>query len=325
MQAVVISGAGGPDVLSVQEVPEPEPGVEQVRVRVRAAGLNRADVLQRKGHYPAPPGSPEHIPGLEFAGEVEALGPGARALRVGQRVYGICGGGGQAELVVAHERAVAPVPETLDLVAAGGVPEVFMTVHDALFSQAGLAMGEWLLVHAAGSGIGTASVQLAHAAGARTLGTSRTPEKLERLCDLGLDVPLAATGFGEAARAATGGHGVDVVLDVVGGGYLAQNLVALAPKGRMVMLSTLGGASEVIDLRLVLAKRLRLMGSVLRARPLEEKISVTQAFIRQVNPLLARGRVRPIVDRVFDLGDVRAAHTYLESDASFGKVILTLS
>jgi NADPH2:quinone reductase len=324
MKAVMITGAGGPEVLAVREAPEPEPGPEQVRVRVRAAGLNRADILQRRGQYPAPPGSPASIPGLEFAGEVESLGPGVQHLRVGQRVYGICGGGGQAAFVVAHERMVAPIPDCLDIVAAGGVPEVFMTVHDALFSQAHLALGESVLIHAVGSGIGTAAVQLARVAGARTLGTSRTPAKLERARELGLDVALAGESFAEAARRETGSAGVQVVLDVVGGPYLAGNLAALAIRGRMVMLATLGGASESLPLGPLLSKRLRLMGSVLRPRPLEEKIAVTQAFAAHVNPLLASGQVRPIVDRVFELADVAAAHAYLESDASFGKVILAL-
>jgi putative PIG3 family NAD(P)H quinone oxidoreductase len=324
MRAVVIDGAGGPEVLSVREAPTPEPGPEQVRVRVRAAGLNRADVLQRRGHYPAPPGSPSDIPGLEFAGDVERLGPGVHAVQLGQRVYGICGGGAQAEYIVTHERLLAPIPDCLDWTSAAGVPEVFMTVHDALFTQAGLGMGETVLIHAVGSGIGTAAVQLARAAGARTFGTSRTPEKLERAGSLGLDVGLEATGFADAVRAQTGGAGVDVILDVVGGPYLADNLASLAPLGRIVVLAAMGGGKAPLPFGLLMSKRARVMGSVLRARPLEEKIEVTRAFARHVNPLLAAGTVRPIVDRVMPLSDVAAAHTYMESDASFGKVILTV-
>jgi putative PIG3 family NAD(P)H quinone oxidoreductase len=324
MRAVVIEGAGGPEVLSVREVPTPEPGPEQVRVRVRAAGLNRADVLQRRGQYPAPPGSPADIPGLEFAGEVECVGPGTRAVDVGQRVYGICGGGGQAEFIVTHERLLAPVPDRLDWIGAAGVPEVFMTAHDALFTQAGLAMGESVLVHAVGSGIGTAAVQLARAAGAQTFGTSRTPAKLERAKALGLHVGLDAPGFLGALRARTDGTGVDVILDVIGGPYLADNLAALATQGRIVVLAAMGGGKAPLPFGLLLSKRARLMGSVLRARPLEEKIQVTRAFARQVNPLLAAGAARPIIDRVFELNEVAAAHAYMESDASFGKVILAL-
>ena len=324
MKAVVIEGAGGPEVLSVREVPTPQPGPEQVRVRVRAAGLNRADVLQRRGHYPAPPGSPSDIPGLEFAGEVDLVGPGVRAVAPGQRVYGIAGGGAQAEFIVTHERLLAPVPECLDWTTAAGVPEVFMTVHDALFAQAELALGESVLIHAVGSGIGTAAVQLARAAGARTFGTSRTPDKLVRAQALGLEVGLDAAGFADAVRDQTGGTGVDVILDVVGGPYLADNLAALAPRGRIVVLAAMGGGKAPLPFGLLMSKRARLMGSVLRARPIEEKIRVTRAFARQGNPLLAAGLVRPVVDRVFELGDVAAAHTYMESDASFGKVILTV-
>ncbi len=325
MRAVVIRGAGGPEVLSAEEVPTPEPGPEQVLVRVEAAGLNRADILQRMGRYPAPPGSPTQIPGLEFAGQVATLGPNVHAVQVGQRVYGICGGGGQAEYVVAHERMLAPIPDRLTTVEAGGVPEVFMTVHDALFTQAGLGLSEWVLIHAAGSGIGTAAVQLAKAAGARTLGTSRTPSKLERVCELGLDVPLGAESFVEGVNEATGGRGANVVLDVVGGPYLAANVTALAQRGRMVVLATMGGQSEVLPLGMLMGKRLRIMGSVLRARPLEEKIAVTQAFIRHVNPLLETGAVRPIVDRVFPLEEVAAAQSYMESNQSFGKVVLQMA
>jgi NADPH:quinone reductase-like Zn-dependent oxidoreductase len=239
-------------------------------------------------------------------------------------VYGICGGGAQADYIVTHERLLAPIPDCLDWTSAAGVPEVFMTVHDALFTQAGLGMGETVLIHAVGSGIGTAAVQLARAAGARTFGTSRTPQKLERAASLGLDVGLEATGFADAVRARTGGAGVDVILDVVGGPYLADNLASLATRGRIVVLAAMGGGKAPLPFGLLMSKRARVMGSVLRARPLEEKIEVTRAFARHVNPLLAAGTVRPIVDRVMPLSDVAAAHTYMESDTSFGKVILTV-
>ena len=324
MKAVTVRGVGGPEVVHVADVPEPRPGAGEVRVRVRAAGVNRADILQRQGSYPAPPGSPPDLLGLEFAGEVESLGEGARLWRVGQRVYGICGGGGQAELVVAHERALAAIPDNLDFAAAGAVPEVFITVHDALFTQAQLQPGESLLIHAVGSGIGTTAVQLARVAGARTFGTSRTNEKLERARSLGLDDGVPAAGFADAVRERTGGRGVDVILDVVGGGYLAENLAALALKGRLVILAHLGGADAPLPVAKLMARRARIIGTVLRARPLEEKIAATQAFARLVNPLLADGTVRPVVDRTFALADAAAAQVYMESNASFGKVVLTL-
>lgn len=324
MRAVVVRGAGGPEVLSVATVPDPEPAGQEVRVRVRAAGLNRADILQRRGQYPAPPGSPADILGLEFAGEIESVGDAVRSWRAGDRVYGICGGGGQAELVVAHERAIARIPDGLDFTEAAGVPEVFITVHDALFTQAQLALGESVLIHAVGSGIGTAAVQLARAAGARTLGTSRTPDKLERIAELGLDHALPAEGFPDAVRQATGGEGVQVLLDVVGGPYLAANIAALAPRGRMVILAAMGGGEGTFPVLTFQAKRLRIMGTVLRARPLEEKIAATQAFVRHVSPLLERGTVRPIIDRVYALSEVAAAHAHMEANASFGKIVLAL-
>lgn len=325
MKAVVIREPGGSEVLAIQDRPVPEPAHEQILVRIFAAGLNRADISQRQGRYPSPPGSPPDVPGLEFAGEVAALGTGAQGVKVGDRVYGICGGGGQAEYVVVHARSVAPVPDSLEWVEAGGVPETFMTVHDALFTRAQLALGETVLIHAVGSGIGTTAVQLAHATGARAFGTSRTAAKLDRARDeLGLDAGFVGEGFAEAVLAATDGAGVDVVLDSVGGPYLAGNLGALAMKGRMVVLATMGGSQEAIPLRHLTAKRLTLMGTVLRARPLEEKVAVTRAFAHHVNPLLSQRRVRPIIDRVFELDEVAAAYTYLESNESFGKVVLRI-
>ena len=324
MKAVVVTGKGGTDVLAVRDVPDPIAGSGEVRVRVHAAGINRADVLQRQGRYPAPPGSPADILGLEFAGEVESIGDGVRMWNAGDRVYGICGGGGQAELVVAHERAVARVPPALDLVTAAAVPETFITCHDALFTQAQLQMGETVLIHAAGSGIGTTAVQLARAAGARTLGTSRTPDKLQRATELGLDHALPADGFAASVLERTGGEGAHVVLDVIGGAYLAANVAALALKGRLVMLATLGGADQPLPVSEIMRKRIRIFGTVLRARPLEEKIAATSAFARHVGPLLAAGTVRPIVDRVFPLHEVAAAHRHMESNASFGKIVLTL-
>jgi NADPH2:quinone reductase len=325
VRAVVVRDSGGPEQVSVRDVPEPVPAPHEIRIRVRAAGVNRADILQRQGRYPAPPGSPPDILGLEFAGEVESLGSAAREWKVGDRVYGICGGGGQADLVVAHERAVAAIPDVLDFVKAAAVPEVFITVHDALFTQAQLAMGESVLIHAVGSGIGTTAVQLARVAGARTFGTSRTPEKLDRAKQLGLDHGLAANGFAEAVHELTHGLGVQVVLDVVGGAYLAANVSALGAKGRLVILATLGGADQPLPVQTVMSKRLRIMGTVLRARPLEEKIAATQAFARHVNPLLASGAVRPVIDRVFALDDAPAAHRHMEANASFGKIVLALA
>src|SRR5438552_11495229 len=275
MKAVVITRPGGPEVLEIQNVETPEPLGDYIRVRVRAAGLNRADLLQRAGGYPAPAGSPSNIPGLEFAGEVDAVGSLVRAWKPGQRVMGLAGGGAQAEYILAHEGLLVEIPENLDFVQAGGIPEVFITAHDALFTQAGLQMGERLLVHAAGSGVGTAAIQVAHASGATVYGTSRTADKLERIRDLnfGLDASVAVgdtpAKFVEAVRNWTAGAGVDVILDLVGGNYFSANLDALAPRGRLICVGTMAGAKSAIDLGLLLRKRVTIIGPMLRGGSLE--------------------------------------------------------
>ena len=329
MRAVQIVSHGGVEALSVREVAHPgQPLADRVLVRVHAAGLNRADILQRMGRYPAPQGFPQDIPGLEFAGSVEQIGEEVRNVRLGQRVFGITAGGAQAEYVVVPEAALVHVPANLTWAEAAAVPEVFITAHDALFSQAGLEMGESVLVHAAGSGVGTAAVQLAHAAGATVYGTSRTAEKLERARPFGLDEAVTvgsdATAFAEAVREWTNGAGVNVVLDLVGGAYLSANLEALAHRGRLMFVGTSAGASAELNLGIVMRKRLRLIGTVLRARSAEEKARATRRFAAHVVPLLASGRVRPVIDRVYPMEEVRAAHERLESNESFGKIVLLI-
>jgi NADPH2:quinone reductase len=329
MRAVYITSPGGVESLSVREVAQPaRPAANRVRVRVRAAGLNRADILQRMGKYPAPPGYPQEIPGLEFAGEVESTGEEVRAWSVGQRVFGITAGGAQAELVVVPEDTLVEIPSNLNWAEAAGVPEVFITAHDALFTQAGLEMGERVLIHAAGSGVGTAAAQLAHAAGATCYGTSRTADKLERARPFGLDEVVAVgkdvAVFAQAVREWTNGEGVDVILDLVGGAYLAANLDALAEHGRLMFVGTTSGASALLNLGIVMHKRLRLMGTVLRARSLEEKARATRRFAAHVVPLLASGKVRPVIDSVYRMDEIRAAHERLESNESFGKVVLLM-
>ena len=327
MKAIFISGTGGPEVLSIREVPTPEPRGDHVRVRVRACGLNRADLLQCKGVYPAPPGAPADIPGLEYAGEVETLGPDVvGSLKVGDRVFGIVGGGGQAEYVITHPRLVAAVPSNLDFVQAAAVPEAFITAHDALVTQGRVVSGERVLIHAVGSGVGTAAVQLAHAMGCEVWGTSRTADKLAKMKPFGLDhgIDTSQEDIAEAVNTSTSGQGVDVVIDLLGGLALERNLAALAPKGRLVLVGLLGGSQAPLDLNLMLRKRLTMVGTTLRARPLEEKISATQRFSAQVVPWLERGVVRPIVDSVFPFEDVRAALARLASNEVFGKVVLRL-
>jgi NADPH:quinone reductase len=330
MRAVFIAKYGGVEGLEVREVPPPpKPAADRVLVRVRAAALNRADLLQRRGLYPAPAGISQEIPGLEFAGEVEAVGQEARDVKVGERVFGITGGGSQAEYIMAAESMLAPVPENLDWAEAASIPEAFITAHDALFTQGRLEMGERVLVHAAGSGVGLAAIQLAHAAGAIVYGTSRTPEKLERARQYGLDEAVAVGDdpqrAAQAVREWSAGAGVDVILDLVGAKYLGANLEALATKGRLLIVGTTSGASATLDFGLVMRKRLKLIGTVLRARSQEEKAAATRHFRQHVLPLLKRGLVRPVVDKIYNLEEVRAAHERLESNASFGKVVLMVS
>ena len=329
MRAVRIAAHGGVEGLEISEVPRPsKPAADRVLVRVRAAALNRADILQRMGRYPAPKGMPQDIPGLEFAGEVEETGPEARSVKVGERVFGITGGGAQAEYIVVPEATLARVPENLEWAEAAAVPEAFITAHDALFTQAGLQMGERVMIHAAGSGVGLAAVQLAHAAGAIVYGTSRTPEKLARAREYGLDEAVAVEDDPSRAASAvnewTNGAGVDVILDLVGAKYLPANLDALALKGRLLFVGTTAGANAPLDFSVVMRKRLKITGTVLRSRSTEEKATATRLFAAHVLPLLSRGLVRPVIDKIYNMEDVREAHERLESNASFGKVVLMI-
>ncbi len=323
-RAVRIRETGGVEGLAIDEVTVREPGPGEVRVAVAAAGLNRADVMQRKGFYPAPPGYSPDVPGLEYAGIVERVGEGVSAWQPGDRVMAITGGGAMCTHVVAHARELIAVPAGMSLEEAAAVPEVFLTAWDALYLQAGLSMGETVLVHAVASGVGTAAVQLARATGVRLLGTGRSAEKLERVRSLGLDEGLVVTNarFADAVRALTDGRGADVVLDAVGASYFAENLDAMAPQGRMVMLGFMGGVNADVSLAPLLLKRLRVMGSVLRARPLEEKASLAQRFARTVVPMFVRGALRPVVDAVLPMTDVRAAHTRMERNDTVGKLVL---
>jgi putative PIG3 family NAD(P)H quinone oxidoreductase len=324
VKAVVIARAGGPEVLELREVPAPRPGIHEILVRVRAAGVNRADVLQRMGHYPPPPGAAADVPGLEYAGEVAELGVGAGAWRAGDRVMGLVPGGAYAEQIVVNEAVAIPVPTGWTFEAAAAVPEAFITAHDALFGQMDLRSGERVLIQAVGSGVGTAAVQLAKAFGARTFGTSRKPEKLARARELGLDVPIDSTheNVAEVVKSRTEGRGVDVVLDLVGGTALAGSIAALARGGRLIVVGLAGGRTGQIDLGAVLSKRLTIIGTVLRARALEEKIVVTANFVQDVLPLLEAGMVRPVVERSYPMAEAAEAHRRLESDAVFGKLVL---
>lgn len=330
MRAIVISRFGGPDVLELRDVPAPEPSAGQVRVRIRASAVNRADLLQRMGAYPPPRDAPPDIPGLEIAGEVEAIGPGVYELAPGDRVYGVVGGGAYAESVVVHARTLAKMPAGLDdFTKAAALPEAFLTAYDAMVSQGGLSAGDTLLVHAVGSGVGTAAVQIARAIGAQSIGTARTAEKLEKARALGLshgivpDTKDGAPVFADRVKEHTGGRGADVVLELVGGAYVPESLASLAEKGRLVLVGLMAGVRADVDLALVLRRRLRVFGTVLRARPLEEKIVAAQVLERNLGPLFASGACTAVVDRVFPLEKAAEAHEYVASNEGFGKVVLT--
>jgi putative PIG3 family NAD(P)H quinone oxidoreductase len=334
MRAIVIvrppgSPSNTPGQLEVRDVPLPEPGPGQVRVRIRASAVNRADVLQRLGAYPAPPDAPADIPGLEIAGVVDAIGPGVVDRAVGDRVFGLVGGGGYAEAVVVHARTLATIPDGVDDVEAAAIPEAYLTAYDAMVLQANLAAGETVLVHAVGSGVGTAAVQIAKAIGARSIGTARTADKLTRAESLGMIhgiVPGRGAGgapeFAARVREATGGAGVDVVLELVGGSYVPESLAALVPRGRLVLVGLLAGTQADVDLGLVLRKRIHLFGTVMRARPLEEKIAAGQVLARNIAPLVASGAFKPVIDRVIPLEQAADALDHMSSNEGFGKIVL---
>jgi NADPH2:quinone reductase len=302
--------------LTVEDHPDPTPGHGEVLVRVRAAGLNGADMMQLRGGYPAPPGSPQDIPGLELAGEVAALGPGAERFSEGDRVMGIVGGGGQAELALVHERVLVPVPENLDWPEAGGVPEVFTTAHDAVFTQARLESGERLLVHGGAGGVGTAAIQLGRAAGARVTATVRNPELRHGVSALGAKVidPEDFVGHGP----------FDVILELVGAINLDGNLKALETEGRIAVIGTSAGAKGEMHLGLLMMKRARMHGSTLRSRPLEGKALTARALERSVLPLLAAGTVRVPVAQTFSLQDAPAAYQRFQAGGKLGKIVLVI-
>ncbi len=326
MRAVVIREPGDETVLDVVERPTPVPSAHHVRVRVNAAGVNRADLVQRMGFYPAPAGSPPDIPGLEYAGVVDALGEEVTTLRVGDRVFGVVGGGACAEYLVVHEREAAKTPDLLDDVQAAAVPEAFITAYDALVVRGGLRPGERVLIHAVGSGVGTAGLQIAKALGCFVAGTSRTESKLDRARELSLDQGVRIENPSQIHErlAGEGKPGFDVVLDLVGGEYTAMTVGAMASKGRIVLVGLTGGTRAELDLRLMLQKRLTIVGTVLRSRPLEEKIQAADLLRRTLYPWLSRKMIRPVVDRVFALADVRDAHRAVGANETFGKVVLTV-
>ncbi|HEX7336972.1 MAG TPA: NAD(P)H-quinone oxidoreductase [Gemmatimonadales bacterium] len=325
MRAVIYAGAGGPEVITIGDVPKPEVQPEHIRVRVHAAGLNRADLIQRRGQYPAPHGWPADIPGLEYAGEVEAVRPGVTRWKVGDRVMGLVGGGAQAEFVVVHQDEVLSIPAGLSFAEAAAVPEAFLTAYDALVTRGRLQAQERVLIHAVGSGVGTAAAQIAKHLGATVLGTSRSGDKIARALIYGLDIGIdtSATPFREAV-----GEPVHVVLDVLGGPSFADNLAVLAPRGRLIMLGFLAGSAAQADLSPILRKRLEVIGTVMRTRGLEERIPLVRDFAEHILPLFdPRGEqgvtLRPVLERSYPMTQLADAHRVLEGNATFGKIVVT--
>lgn len=326
MRAVVLTEHGGPEVLVLSEIPEPEVGPEDVLVEIAATALNRADLLQRRGFYPEPgPPRAHEVPGMELAGRVAAIGSRVARWGVGDEVMAIVGGGSYAERIAVHERQLMAVPAGIAVSDAAALPEVGITAHDALVVQGGLRPGGWALVHAGGSGVGSMAVQLVAAMGARSIATA-SAGKLEAVRALGADVVVDRQDedFVERAQAATAGRGVDVVLDVVGGDYLMRNVASLRTGGTIVQVGVMGGGKAEIDLGALLPKRAHLVGTVLRARPLEEKVAASQRFVAEVVPAIEAGTVRPVIDRRFPIAEIAEAHRYLEGNANVGKVLIDL-
>jgi putative PIG3 family NAD(P)H quinone oxidoreductase len=327
MRAVVLEEYGGPDVLRVIDVPAPEPGPEEVLVEVVSTGVNRAEVLQRMGRYPQPGARGRHeIPGLEFAGRVLARGDRVTEWNLGDEVMGIVAGGGYAERLAVHERQAIPVPDVIGVRDAGVIPEVWITAFDALVAQGGLRPGETALIHAGASGVGTAAIQIAKAVGA-TVAVTASSGKLASCQALGADVAIDYTvdDFVDATQQLTGGRGVDVVLDVIGGDYFARNLAALATHGRIVQVGSMGGATGDIDIGRLMGKRAHVIGTVLRARPIEEKITISRRFAREVLPWFERGVCRPVIDARFPLDQLPDAHRHMEANANVGKILIEVS
>ncbi len=323
MKAVTISTPGGPEVLTLSDVPDAQAGPGQVLVQVAAAGVNRADLQQRQGYYPPPPGAPEW-PGLECSGRIVALGEGVDGWQLGDEVCALLSGGGYAELVAVPAAQLLPIPAGVGLAEAAALPEVACTVWSNVFMAAGLQPGETILIHGGSSGIGTMAIQLAKALGARVAVTAGSPAKLQACRELGADIAInyRESDFVEALQQATDGAGADVILDVVGAKYLARNVEALAIGGRLVVIGLLGGTKAELNLATLMGRRAAVMATSLRARPLHEKAAIVAQVRQYVWPLVADGTVRPIIDTWYPLGEAAAAHQHLADSTHVGKLLL---
>jgi NADPH:quinone reductase len=325
MTAIAIRAPGGPEVLTPEPRPVPSPGAGEILVKVAAAGVNRPDVMQRMGQYPPPPGAPD-IPGLEIAGEVVACGPGVTRWKQGDKVMALVVGGGYAEYCLAHESHALPVPSGLSLIEAAAVPETFFTVWYNAFERGRLAAGETALIHGGTSGIGTTAIQLAKAFGARAIATAGTSEKCEACRKLGAEVAInyKTEDFVEATKKATGGRGADLVLDIIGGDYIERNYEAAAVEGRILQIAFQSSPRATVDFRRLMLKRLTHTGSTLRARAVADKAAIARAIEAKVLPLIATGRVKPVIDSTFALREAAAAHARMDSSQHIGKIVLTL-
>ncbi|HEY3765701.1 MAG TPA: zinc-binding dehydrogenase [Gaiellales bacterium] len=320
MRCVVFHGVGGPEVMAVEERPDPVPGRFEVAIAPAYAGVNPADVLQREGKHPVPAGSPKDVPGLEVGGRIVACGDGVSAFAPGDRAFGLVGGGGLAQRVIAHERELAPVPDALDDAAAAAAPEAFLAAFDAVCMQAGLTSGETLLVNGASGGVGTAAVQIARFLGARVVANVRTAELRPRVAELGATALAADAAFAHVRELG----GADVVLELVGAVHMARNVESLARGGRLIVVGARPGDEVVLVLRDLMSRRGHLIGTTLRTRALEEKAHLVQQFARRIVPALGDGRLRPLVDRVFPLADARAAFDHVRAPGKLGKVLLAV-
>jgi putative PIG3 family NAD(P)H quinone oxidoreductase len=326
MKAVVLREHGGPEVLQIEDVPSPTFGAEDILVSVAATALNRADLLQRMGLYPNPfPQGPE-IPGLEFAGTVKAVGERVTAWKVGDKVMGIVSGGAYAEELALHERQAMAVPAGMSLHDAAALPEVFITAWDALVVQGGLTSGRWAMVHAGASGVGTAAIQICKAIGARIIVTCSSG-KVQSCKDLGADVVVdyGSQDFVEEVQKATNGKGVDVVLDVIGGDYVERNIASLAVKGHIIQVGVMAGKPMPFNVGLLLGKRASITGTVLRARPLDEKIAITQRFVAEMLPLFDTGALKPVIDSSYSLADVAKGHEFMATNGNVGKIVIDIA
>ena len=323
MKAIIRTGDGKADVLQLSEIVAPEPTATQLLVDVKATALNRADLIQRRGGYPPPPGESE-ILGLEIAGTVSAMGDAVIGFAKGDRVFGLVGGGGYAEQAVIDYRMAMPIPNQWTFEHAAAIPEVFFTANENIFTLGDLSSGQTILIHAGGSGVGSAGIQMAHHAGARVFVTAGTPEKIEKCKELGAvdGINYKTDDFVTEIEKLTEGVGVDTVLDFIGAPYLERNLAILKTKGCLLQVGLIGGAATEINLGTVMRKRLRIIGSVMRPQSLDEKIAITQRFVRRWLPVLKAGTLQPVIDKVFPLAEARHAHEYMEANRNFGKILL---